>query len=102
MLVVLIFDSMVFVISFNYGGVSKVLSQVGDNYLVVVFKNNQFSVVIIMFVDYCWFIQVEENFVLYCKVVECLCNDDSILLIDVDVFGEDYELIDDGFELEFE
>lgn len=93
---------MVSVTSLNHGGASKALSQVGDNHPVVVLKNNQPSAVIITPADYRRLTQAEENFVLYRKAVERLRNDDSTLLTDADVFGEDYEPIDDGFEPEFE
>lgn len=95
-------DSMVSVTSLNHGGASKALSQVGDNHPVVVLKNNQPSAVIITPADYRRLTQAEENFALYRKAVERLRNDDSTLLTDADVFGEDYEPIDDGFEPEFE
>ena len=72
-----ILDSMVSVTSLNHGGASKALSQVGDNHPVVVLKNNQPSAVIITPADY-------------------------RRLTQADVFGEDYEPIDDGFEPEFE
>lgn len=93
-----ILDSMVSVTSLNHGGASKALSQVGDNHPVVVLKNNQPSAVIITPADYRRLTQAEENFALY----RSLRNDDSTLLTDADVFGEDYEPIDDGFEPEFE
>lgn len=95
-------DSMVSVTSLNHGGASKALSQVGDNHPVVVLKNNQPRAVIITPADYRRLTQAEENFALYRKAVERLRNDDSTLLTDADVFGEDYEPIDDGFEPEFE
>lgn len=91
-----ILDSMVSVTSLNHGGASKALSQVGDNHPVVVLKNNQPSAVIITPADYRRLTQAEENFALYRKAVERLRNDDSTLLTDADVFGEDYEPIDDG------
>ena len=97
-----ILDSMVSVTSLNHGGASKALSQVGDNHPVVVLKNNQPSAVIITPADYRRLTQAEENFALYRKAVERLRNDDSTLLTDADVFGEDYKPIDDGFEPEFE
>lgn len=97
-----ILDSMVSVTSLNHGGASKALSQVGDNHPVVVLKNNQPSAVIITPADYRRLTQAEENFALYRKAVERLRNDDSTLLTDADVFDEDYEPIDDGFEPEFE
>lgn len=86
-----ILDSMVSVTSLNHGGASKALSQVGDNHPVVVLKNNQPSAVIITPADYRRLTQAEENFALYRKAVERLRNDDSTLLTDADVFGEDYE-----------
>ena len=69
-----ILDSMVSVTSLNHGGASKALSQVGDNHPVVVLKKQS--------------AQRGHNH--------------STLLTDADVFGEDYEPIDDGFEPEFE
>lgn len=97
-----ILDSMVSVTSLNHVRASKALSQVGDNHPVVVLKNNQPSAIIITPADYRRLTQAEENFALYRKAVERLRNDDSTLLTDADVFGEDYEPIDDGFEPEFE
>lgn len=97
-----ILDSMVSVTSLNHGGASKALSQVGDDHPVIVLKNNQPSAVIITPGDYRRLTQAEENFALYREAMERLRNDDGTRLTSTDVFGKDYQPIDDGFEPEFE
>ncbi|WP_233430022.1 type II toxin-antitoxin system prevent-host-death family antitoxin [Bifidobacterium adolescentis] len=97
-----ILDSMVSVTSLNHGGASKALSQVGDNHPVVVLKNNQPSAVIITPADYRRLTQAEEDFALYQEAMDRLHNGDGTQLTDIDVFGEHYHSVNDGFEPEFE
>ena len=95
-------DNLVSVSELSHGGVSRTLGRVSDDNPVVVMRNNKPAAVVITPEDYKRFTEAEENFALYLEAVERMKADDGERLDVTDVFGEDYQPVDDGFEPEFE
>ena len=85
-----ILDNMISVTDLNRGGASKTLSRVGNNHPVIVLDGNRPLT------------QAEEDFALYQEAMDRLHNGDGTQLTDIDVFGEHYHSVNDGFEPEFE
>ena len=97
-----ILDNMISVTDLNRGGASKTLSRVGNNHPVIVLDGNRPSAVIITPDDYWRLTQAKEDFALYQEAMDRLHNGDGTQLTDIDVFGEHYHSVNDGFEPEFE
>ncbi|MBT1161458.1 type II toxin-antitoxin system Phd/YefM family antitoxin [Bifidobacterium sp. SO1] len=95
-------DNLVPISVFNHGGASKAFAKVGNDKPVVVLKNNQPAAVIISMDDYKRFTEAEEDFALYLEAMEREKHDDGTRLSREDVFGKNYQPIDDGYEVEFE
>lgn len=95
-------NNMVSISSLNHGEAGKVLSKVSNNHPVIVLDDNRPSAVIITPDDYWRLTQAEEDFALYQEAMDRLHNDDGTQLTDIDVFGEHYHPVNDGFEPEFE
>ena len=95
-------DNLVSVSELSHGGVSRTLSRVSDDNPIVVMRNNKPAAIVITPDDYKRFTEAEENFALYLEATERMKHDDGTRVGMGDVFGDDYQPVDDGFEPEFE
>ena len=95
-------DNLVSVSELSHGGVSRTLGRVSDNNPVVVMRNNKPAAVVITPDDYKRYTEAEEDFALYLEAADRIKHDDGKRLSMKDVFGDDYQPVDDGFVPEFE
>lgn len=95
-------DNLVSVSELSHGGVSRTLGRISDNNPVVVMRNNKPAAVVITPDDYKRYTEAGENFALYLEAVDRIKHDDGKRLSMKDVFGADYQPVDDGFVPEFE
>ncbi|RSX50262.1 type II toxin-antitoxin system prevent-host-death family antitoxin [Bifidobacterium callimiconis] len=95
-------DNLVSVSELSHGGVSRTLSRVTDDNPVVVMRNNKPAAVVITPDDYRRYTEALEDINLYAEAEERTREDDGTRLTMDDVFGADYQPVDDGFEPEFE
>ncbi|KFI58583.1 type II toxin-antitoxin system Phd/YefM family antitoxin [Bifidobacterium cuniculi] len=97
-----ILDRLIPISTLNHGGASRTINDLRDNQPAVILKNNQPAAVLLTPADYKYLVEQAEEYRLYLLTMDRVDHDDGQRLTTEQVFGDDYEPVDDGYEPEFE